>query len=424
MRLSLPYGESSQTATIDHAGECRHLFIRSVPGARSAGALLDVALEHPVSSPTLAEFLTGGRRVAVLVPDKTRYCMLNRLLPLVLNRVHESGIASRDVTIVIANGTHAPQSAEERRAMLGGAICDSYTVVEHRARAEEDCVYVGTTRFGTEVKLNRVVAEADRVVVVGTVVHHYFAGFGGGPKMFLPGVAAYGTALANHRRTLLPDGGFHTGCRDGALDGNPVAEDIFDAVRFFPPSFCIAVLFNEKKEPFFAVAGDLVKAHRRAAEVVDGMWTVPVPRLADFVIASCGGHPRDINLIQAHKTLHHAQYALKPGGTMICLAACPEGLGNPDIRRWFVYPTSKSMAKEAIRDYTMNAHTAVAIRKKSESFNIILVSALNRADVRAMGMTPASTLREAVDASGIPGARDALCYIIRDGSQLVPRLEG
>ncbi|NOY06824.1 MAG: DUF2088 domain-containing protein, partial [Chlorobi bacterium] len=224
MRISLPYGESSQTATIDHAGECRHLYVRSLPRPRPPGALLNAALEHPVSSPTLPEFLNGSHRVTVLVPDKTRYCMLDRILPLVLHRIHECGIARRDVTILIANGTHMPQSGEQRRAMLGGEICDAYTVVEHRARAEEDCVYAGTTRYGTDVKLNRVVVEADRVVVVGTVVHHYFAGFGGGPKMFLPGVSAYSTALENHRRTLLPGGAFHPGCRDGTLDGNPVAE--------------------------------------------------------------------------------------------------------------------------------------------------------------------------------------------------------
>ncbi len=423
MRVSLPYGESVQTASIDHAGECRHLFVRSVPEPAPLDALLDGALEHPIASPGLADFIEGGRRVVVLVPDRTRYCMLDRTLRPVLDRIHDSGIPAHHVTIVIANGTHAPQSEEERRALLGGDICDAYTVVEHRAKVEEDCVHVGTTRYGTDVKLNRVAAEADRVVVVGTVVHHYFAGFGGGPKMFLPGVAAYSSALANHRRTLLPDGGFHPGCRDGAVEGNPVAEDILDAVRFFPPTFYIAVLFDEERRPFFAVSGDLVKAHRRAAEVVNSVWSVPVQQPADFVIASCGGHPRDINVIQAHKTLHHAHYALKPGGTMICLAACPEGLGNPELLRWFDYPTSEAMARAAVRDYTMNAHTAVAIRMKSESFNIILVSSLNQSAVRLMGMTPAATLQEAIDASGVRGARESRCYIIRNGSQLVPRLE-
>ena len=376
------------------------------------------ALDHPIGAPPLRSVATG-RSIVILVPDKTRRAATDIVLPCLLNELQLAGIEDHCITIVFATGTHPPQTQAEQEAILGPGMHGRFNVIEHNARDESACVLLGTTRFGTPVLLNRAVAEADFVIVAGTIVHHYFAGFGGGAKMFLPGVAAYSSAVTNHRRTVTPGGTFHSACRDGNIDGNPVMEDILDAARFFPPCWYMAAILDSKGNIADAVCGDLLEAHRAGCAIVDRMYALPLERQVRVCIAGAGGFPKDINFIQSHKAIHHAHVTVQDGGSLICLTECREGIGNTSFLDWFRYADDASFREALLTKYAMNAHTALAVREKASRLRIILVTSLDPDTVRLMGIEPAHTLQQGIDMvqAAEPGALEAL--ILQNASMTV-----
>ncbi len=377
------------------------------------------ALDHPVQSESLVDFAATGRRLAIIVPDKTRRSGTPVVLPLLLARLDAAGVDTAHIDIIFANGTHPSMTDAERRAIVGDAVADRHRLHEHDCHAREDMVHVGTTAQGTDVLLNRRVVEADRVIATGAVVHHYFAGFGGGPKLLMPGVAAYETAITNHRRTLDADGHFHPACRPGRLAGNPVSEDIFDAIRFFPPSRLLATVTTADGRIAHAWSGNLVAAHHEATLAVDRLFGVTAPFAADVTIVSCGGHPKDINFIQAHKALEHAAMATRPGGTIVLLAACPDGIGNDHFLAWFCHESDEAMRAAVLREYRMNAHTAVAMRAKARRFTLLHVGGIPDEACSLMGMRRVASLQDAVDVAAMrqPAPR---CLLMPLGGITVP----
>ncbi len=422
MTRELKYGRGS--FPLDQAIASRAEFLSPVPPRfeGTAAELFSAILSTPVASPPLEDFVRGGRRVLLIVPDKTRLCRADLFLPLLLARIESAGVPRGGMKILVATGTHPAQSPEEIREIVGDAVSGNYTVEEHDARREEGMVLVGTTRFGTPVLLNEAAANADRIVAAGTIVHHYFAGYGGGAKMIVPGCAAYSTAVANHRRTIAPDGSFHPRCRDGVVEGNPVFEDLADMVRFFPPVFSFTLLLDESGRPVDGVCGDLTAAHREAMKKVDRHYRVPLAAPADLAIVSAGGRPKDINFIQAHKSIQHASYAVRDGGAIVCLAECADGIGNPSFVDWFRHPSAAEMSRALLERYTMNGHTALSLMNKTRRMRIILVSGLPQETVSLLGMTPAATLDEALAIAEalLSGARRTV--VIENGAQCVPYL--
>lgn len=418
--LELAYGSGVQRAALPP--DWRHYRLRAAdpPAGRPEDEVIDTVLASPFG-PTLDEFLQPHLPLLVLVSDKTRRCRMDVVLPRLLAIVQRSGIPDSNIRILFASGTHVGQTDAERRALLGADIYDRHAVFDHDAREEDACVEVGITRFGTPVRVNRLLAEAGQVLATGTIVHHYFAGFGGGAKLFVPGVAAYSTAVMNHRRTVTEDGRFHPRCQDGVVEGNPVLEDILDARRFMPPHWYFAALLDGRGRIADGVCGEMGEAHREGCRRVDARFRVAIDRRADLTIVSAGGHPKDINFIQAHKALHHAAAATQDGGGIICLAECPEGIGNPRLLDWF--RLDDHTFRRALRErYEMNAHTALAMREKARRFRIILVSSLADADVRCMGMEPARTLAEALDMARTRFPRGSDVAVVENGALTVPYL--
>lgn len=295
--------------------------------------------------------------------------------------------------------------------------------MEHDSRNEGETLYLGTTRFGTDVKINRRIAGADKIFATGTIVHHYFAGFGGGAKLLLPGVAAHSSALQNHRRTLTENGEFHPNCRDGATQGNPVYEDIIDAVRFYPPVFYFAALVNQDRKIFDGVCGDLTEAHLAGAKKIDSLYKTGIKEKADLVIVSAGGYPTDINFIQSHKSLQHAYYAAKNNGVIICLAACDQGIGNSMFLDWFRFSSDEEMREALLRNYSMNGHTALSLKNKTKKVRIIFISELDPGDVELMGMIPVSDMFEAYAVAKKYLPHDHTTYFMENGPQCIPEIK-
>jgi len=422
MTFSLPYGDGVLSFTLPDT-----VSVHVVRPPRSI-VLPDVeesltrALDHPLSSVSFDEYLQRGSPVTIIVPDKTRQSGISTLLPLVLRRIHhQRQIPTGSIRILFANGTHGPQTEQEKRAIVGDAVYESYPVFDHNPHDENGLIPEGRTARGTEVRINALAAESPVIIALGAIIHHYFAGFGGGPKLIVPGIAAYSTALQNHRLTLTKNGDFNPQCRDGNIDGNPVYEDIVEAVRLCPPVFFIGILLDTEGNITDIVAGDPIEAHRSGSKRADRQFRVTIQGKTDLVITSGGGYPRDSTMIQSHKALHHAYEAVRDGGVILCCAECRDGIGSSTFMKWFGYSSITAMQHELVNHYTLNGHTALALQKKLTTTKIIFISKLDPTLVRKMGMIPASTFDDGVtlafDRNNVSSVT-----VIENGGALLPSM--
>jgi nickel-dependent lactate racemase len=359
-------------------------------------ALLQQRIARPIGCLPLQQILKPGESVAVTISDITRYSGTEKFLTPLLRETDAAGIPRKKVTLFVARGTHRALSVEELRAVVGPEISSGVHV--EQSDPDGETVLVGTTSCGTPVLLSRSLMEQDRIVLTGTISFHYFAGFGGGRKALVPGCAGRKTAEATHFRIFRTDGpGKHPLARPGILAGNPVHQDILEAVSMVPPSFLVNTLLTPEKKLFDAVAGHWQKAHEEGCARYAKVYRVHLPRKYPLVIASAGGFPKDINFIQSHKAMDQAFAALEGEGALILLAECPEGFGSPQFFPWFRFPDPEEMERELRANYQIYGQTAHAAFVKANACRVILISSLRPEDVERMGMTPASSLDEAVE---------------------------
>jgi len=259
----------------------------------------------------------------------------------------------------------------------------------HVQHDPQKCVYLGQTARNTPIEIFEEVAASDLIIATGNIEYHYYAGYSGGAKAILPGISSGRSVNANHELMREP------GAVSGRLD-SPVRQDFEDAARVAGLDFVLNVVQNSKNEVVKAVAGDYIKAHRAGADVVDKMYRKVVSP-ADIIIASAGGKPKDLNLFQAQKALDNAKEAAMPGGTIILVAQCSEGLGHPVFERW---ASEANCAQDCIdrfgQEYEFGGHKAAFLAKESMDHNIILVSSLPREVAEMCFFHPATTLEEAV----------------------------
>jgi nickel-dependent lactate racemase len=377
---------------------------------------LHAALDAPINSPRLEAVVKPHERVVIVVPDATRAACVDRIAPLLVARLNRHGLSDSQISFLIGGGIHRAPTAEEIYGILGSDLPTRIEVYPHDANDAASHASLGTTARGTPVALNRRLIEADRVIVVGAISLHYIAGFSGGRKAILPGCAAERSIQANHLlsfdlETLEKRSGIASGC----LDGNPVHEDMIEAVGMLNPSFLVNTVLDANNEIVGVYAGDWRDAHRRGCEEYLASHTVVVDERRPLVIVSAGGAPRDINLIQSHKAMEHASQVLAEGGTMIALAECAQGLGRDDFLRWFAPGGARATALMLSDDYKINGQTAWGLRRKAERFRLLLVSALDADVVRHMGLEPQATLESALSSvQSVPG------YIIPGGLTTLP----
>ena len=250
------------------------------------------------------------------------------------------------------------------------------------------------------------------------------AGFGGGRKSLLPGVASRKSCMASHFAVLNPEPGSGRNERaaTGIVDGNPVHEAMMEACALVDPDFILNTVLSPDKQVIAAFAGDWREAHLAGCRFYGECFSYPLDRRADLVVVSCGGYPKDINLIQAHKSMEYGSRAVRDGGVMILLAECRDGYGNATFFNWFRFREAAPFEAELRRNYEINGQTAYSLLLKAQRFRIILVSSLPKEEVRTMGMVPARTLEEALgEAEGMLPA-DYAAYVIPEGGTVLPVL--
>ncbi|MBN2355461.1 nickel-dependent lactate racemase [candidate division KSB1 bacterium] len=339
------------------------------------------------SLPAPANFL-------IIIPDHTRRCRGDEVLSLLLPMLEQTIPAKCE--ILVANGSHKAIPDRDIQELVGDDILKNYLVSQHVADDPESLYWLGETKYGTPIWLNKKVRDCDFIITIGGILFHYFAGFGGGPKMLLPGVAGLETIRCNHRRTIdLNTGQFHPNCQEGNIDTNPVFLDLAEIVKFIPNVLSLQLLLSPDYSFIAAEAGEILPVHRLLCEKVRRLYGIPLSEKADVVIASAGGYPADVNLIQSHKSIHHAFQAVKENGVLIILAECSEGSGSKFFLPYFEVGSSKQIAARLMKDYQINGHTALSLKNKTERAIIILVSELEDAMVIKTGMMPAKNIDQA-----------------------------
>jgi lactate racemase len=380
-QCDLAYGRSFLPARVP--GD-RLLPRPSEPVADETQAVFE-ALGNPIGAPPLREIARPGERVAIVVNDITRLTRSDLLLPPIVNTLNAAGIPDRDIFIVFALGIHRRQTDEERRLIAGGEIYSRIRCFDHISTDDAGLVEIGTTSFGNRVEINREVWEADRIILTGEIVYHLIAGYSGGRKSLVPGVAGFRTTTFNHRMIFDP------ACRAGKLDGNPAHEDLLEACRMVDPDFIVNVVLNPGGRLIRVVAGDYDLAHREGCRTVDRMLRVEIEAPYDLIVASAGGFPLDIDLRQAHKGLENACRALRPGGSILFYAECPNGAGIRSFEDYVRRYRDDSEMREALdREFVVGGHKAYWVVRLGRLYNVHLVSGLDPEFVRRCHFQPVS----------------------------------
>ena len=397
MILRLPFG--ADTVAADLRGlRCRVLQPSAPKGAADARALIGAALDSPVGCPPLVELAAGKRRVVVLVPDATRRAHLPIVLPALLERLERGGVDTGDVTILVACGTH-PRVPEAALEALLGPLPRGVRALQHDARDDGALVRVGVLASGEPVRLHRAAVEADLLLAISALAHHYFAGFTGGPKMVFPGVAGYAEIQANHARvidlTSVPPRR-HPCCEPGLIAGNPVAEEIHRVAALLSPDLALLLVAGSEGGPAWCGVGPLSAAFAAGVERVREWYEVDGAGFSRLVVAA-GGAPADATIIQAHKALDAACRFAAPGAEVLFVAACEGGPGSPAMAPFLADPRPEAIVERLARDYVQYGHTTLRLVEKTARYRVHWHSRLEASLVVRLGAEPVADLQGVLD---------------------------
>ena len=391
--INLAYGKSAISFTFD-ANQFEVLGKSEMQPVLS-DVEIGERLDAPIDSPRIEEIVRQGESVLIVVPDATRQTASGQIVNLIVRRLIANGTMPFDIRIIFATGIHRRVSEAEKQLILTPFIAQRVKTLDHNPRDLAQIVRLGYTSDGIPIELNRALAEHDRVIIVGGITFHYFAGFTGGRKLICPGLASSRTISDTHRLAFdCETKSRRDGVDLGRLEGNAVHEAFAEVVEKLPPHFAVNTIVNNAGEAVDLFCGDWRTAHEKACEFYAARHTIEIAEKRDLVIVSCGGSPHDINLIQAHKALETASRACADGGTIIFLAECADGLGKTDFLDWFAAENSQRLAEKLCESYQVNGQTAWSLLRKSERFNIQVVTALAENETRPMRLHKARDFDE------------------------------
>jgi len=373
-------------------------------------------LINPINSPSLKDLVNQkkSKKILIIVNDITRPTPYEVILPPLLDELHQIGIKKENIIFVVATGIHRSNSQEEIKEMFGEHIFSAYKFINHDCD-DPNSKDLGELKNGNKLWVDPIVSDIDFILTTGVIVPHYFAGFSGGRKSILPGVCGRKTIEANHANMV------HPNARAGNLKGNPVHQEMQEAAEKVGVDFNINVVTNEHYEIIEIVAGELLASWQQGVEICKQIYICPIEKKADVVIASAGGYPKDINVYQAQKALDNAYQAVKPGGTIILLAECLEGYGEPVFENWIEEAnTQDDIIKRLKIKFVLGGHKAYSIAKLVKEVEVILISSLPPEKVRKLFFIPMENSTRALNYVQDKYGKDFQAYILPSGNTVLP----
>ncbi len=428
-RFKLAMGDDFVEFDYDDADIIEVLKTKEMPEVEDEKELVRRALSKPIDSAPLREIVKPKDRVCIIFSDMTRLWVRHHVfMPFILEELKIAGVKQENIFAICANGDHRDHTEEEFRKLLGEEAYEFLRgrIYNHHARDEKENIYLGKTTYGTPAEINRMVVEADKVILTGGIVHHFLDGFGGGKKAIMPGVCSRDSIMKNHSLALhpVPGKGLDPTVRAGVMRGNRVSEDSVEVASFVNPCFLVNSVVSPRDKIAYIAAGNYITAHEEGARFCNEYNSVEINELADLTIVSCGGYPEDINLYQTYKTLYNAERATKEGGVIILVSESREGMGNDDFYHMFIDYRDNKEREEALRaNYTIGGHMAFHTALMAEKFHIFLLTSLPDEKVREAGMEPIRSVEEGIEkAKAILGSHPST-YIIPKGHKVLPFLK-
>jgi nickel-dependent lactate racemase len=320
MIIKLAYGKTGLDLELPDELDVTIVEPEYVPGVPDSRTALREAIQVPIEGPSLRDQVSPNDKVGVIFSDLTRPTPNHLILPAVLDEL--AHVPGENITLFNALGTHRANTEAELRAMLGDALVDGYRIVQNDAFDVSTQVHLGTSSRGHDIWLNRELVECDVKILTGFIEPHFFAGFSGGGKAIMPGMAGQQTVLGNHDAGMIG----HPQATWGVTRGNPVWEEVREVSLKVDPTFLVNVTLNRDKQITGVFAGDLDVAHAAGCAFVKETAMVPVPRLFDIVITTNSGYPLDLNLYQSVKGMSAATQVVREGGAIIVAAECWDGI--------------------------------------------------------------------------------------------------
>lgn len=352
-------------------------------------------LDNPFDSPQIEDIINQGETVLIVVPDATRKAASGQVVNLLVRRLIANGTMPFEISIIFATGIHRAVTEEEKQEILTPFIAQRVKTFNHNARDLMSFVRLGETQNGIPIELNRALVEHDHVITIGAIGFHYFAGFTGGRKLICPGLASSRTISGTHRLAFdCETNARREGVDTGILTGNAVHEAFVEVVKKRPPSFSIHTFVNENGELTDLICGDWISSHEKACEFYASQNTIEVSEKRDLVIASTGGFPYDLNVIQAHKTLDAASRICSDGGTLLLLAECADGFGRRDFPDWFAFEDSEKLAEKLCESYQVNGQTAWNLLRIAERFDVRILTSLDANQTDLMRLKKLGSVEE------------------------------
>ncbi len=420
-KYTYAYGRGTMDFEVEESKVLKEIRTKEFPVIKDVKSAVLDAINNPIGGKSLAEKIKPGDTVAFICNDPTRVANSFDFMPVLVNEMNRLGVKDEDMKIVFALGTHRLMTEEEMKESVGAEVAGRLKMINSNAKIKEDFEFQGTTSRGTDVWIHKEICHVDHVILTGTIVHHYFSGYGGGRKAVMPGCALWETVRHNHSFMLDPRAGL------GKAEGNPVYDDQMESVALFAKGrdlFLFNAILNAKHEFLKIFAGDYIAAHKEACKFVDEVYGVPIEKEADVVIVSCGGYPKDINVYQMQKTMDNAQLAVRKGGVVVLLAECEEGSGSAILEETFKrLGSAEAIEAELRKNFEIGANKAWAVSRLMVKADYVLVSGLDKAMAKQFLFADCvDTVAKALEYAEKKLGKDYSVILMPEGSLTVPLL--
>lgn len=363
----------------------------SLPGSASILKVQEPEKEitHTDFTKSLRSYLDSSPRdltkTVVVVADKTRLCGYSEYLPLLIEELLRAGMNVENLKIIIAYGTHSPQT-EEECLLAYGNMYKRCNFTHHNCNDRSIFIEMGTTSRGTPIRLRKDLIEATTIITMGAICHHYFAGYGGGRKLIFPGCGEKKAIYANHRLYLDTERNILApGCQPGNITSNPLAEDLFEIEKKLPAHIAIHGILDSQGTLCELHIGSGSKTFEKACSRHGENCEVS-SKCFETVIASCGGYPKDINFIQTHKAIHNAAMFVADGGLLLLYSECRDGIGSKTFLPWFDSGSFKAAFSQLVQNYEGNGGTALAMMTKLQRIRIGLITSISEDICKKIGV--------------------------------------
>lgn len=422
-QVYLKYGKSTIDFTIEGAKSVKYLYENPMEQIDNIEeTFLRCITKDMIGSKPLPELISSNDFITIIISDLTRYWMRQDILcELLVKYLHHTiKVPFENICVLIALGTHRKSSEDDKKKLASEFVYHHVKgVFDHDCDAD-DLVYVGTTSYGTKVHVNPL-AIGRKVICIGGTVHHLMAGYGGGRKSIVPGIASRKTIRMNHQRALDPRKPMtDERVGSGKLTINPIHQDMYDAADLVHVTFGINIVVNSASKHSGLFCGNFKKAWEESCRYVQKCYGLPIDYEADIVIASCGGFPKDLNFYQSTKSLFNASRAVKKGGTLILLAECPEGSGAKDFFDW-IQPLQQGCLDEALRkDFTIGGYIFYAACEAIQKSRTLLLASLDPSVVSDMKIESFQNMQALLDTVDF---KDKDVYLMPYGGSVMPQLK-